>query len=191
MNVIPQLAFLILFLCLYIRLLQIHDILNMFLLQVWRGHFCLISSVRPIAHIITLFIDLVIIVNVSMNIQRSIHFFLLLHIFVLQCVWIDCHLVVDHIDVTLPPLLVLVQIIQKLLIVSITFAHFLLLFVIASIVALANSFTHHLIVFIHIYVTSEPFNVNNLTLTFLTDIMVAIEELLLRTNVLLSPAFFF
>lgn len=65
------------------------------------------SAVSSATIVFRPFINLII-VNVPMYVERCVRLLLLLlHVFVLKCIRIYCHLIVDDVNVTLPPFLIL------------------------------------------------------------------------------------
>ena len=72
-------------------------------------------------------------VDVPVDIEGSVLFFLLLlHILVFQSIRINSHLIINNIDIPLPALLVLMQVVEELLVIGIGLAGFLLLLIVVG-----------------------------------------------------------
>ena len=119
-------------------------------------------------------------------------FFQRFEILIFKCVWINCHLIVKNVNVAMPSLFILMEISQEFLIVGIAFAELLILLEIVAVSTFANTVRHQLVVIVHIYITSKPLYVDNLTtMTLLTNIIhVPVEESFLRINIYLAFPFF-
>ena len=114
-------------------------------------------------------------------------------------------MIVKDVDVALPILFVMVQVVQEFLIICITLTNLLFLLVIIAIIALANRVSDHLFFLVHVYVSAEPLYINDLTLAFLanlanslamgvavlTIVLTLLEELFLGTNDFLAQTFLF
>lgn len=183
MNVIPELIFL-LFLGLNVRLLEIHDALQMLVLEL-AGLARSICAVSLPAIVVSNLLNLVL-VKVTMDVQRGILLLQRFEIFVLERIGIDSHLIIQDIDVALPSLLVLVEVGQELLVVCVALAQLLLFLVVVAVVALADAFAHQAVLVVHIDVTSEPLDIDNLALALLADVTSPLKEPLLCTDIHLA-----
>lgn len=201
MNVVPQFVLLRLLFGLDVRLLKVHYVLNVLLFQVRRRHLGPVGAIRPVPVVVGPLLYLVVL-DVAVDVERRVLLLLLLQVFVFEGVRVDRHLVVEHVDVALPPLLVLVQVVQELLVVCVALADLLLLLVVVAVVALADCFAHHLVVLFHVYVSSKPLDINDLALALLAHlctsaatlpavVVTVLEELLFGADDLLAAALFF
>lgn len=83
----------------------------MLLFKIW-SIFRIIGAISLPAVVLRLLLDLLVLVDVPVDVQRRVLLLLLLlHVLVLEGVRVNCHLVIDDVDITLPSLLILMQIV--------------------------------------------------------------------------------
>lgn len=149
----------------------------------------LLRHVRPIrlSAVVIRLLFYLISAEFTVNVKRSILLLHRLDVLVLESIWINGHLIVEHIYISLPSLLVLVKICQELLVVSVALAHLLLPLVVVVIGTLAD-----VTLVIDVEVALKSLHVDNLALALLADIIVSVvEESLMIFQVMFAPSFFF